>query len=876
MKYIRRIILFLISLFAMLCAFSLFASAAQGHQFVLTLTEPADCVSEGAEIYTCTDCGMTKTETIPALGHDFAPVWTVDREPTCLTLGEKSRHCTRCDARTDLLAIQTTRHNYTKTVIAPTCTEQGYTHWYCNICKTERDDTYTPALGHDPDRWITDKEPTCEHVGMRHRDCLRCKETVEQAPIPANGHIYTETVVEPTCTAPGYTQHTCRACGDTYQTKPTKATGHLFVSTGIIVSAPTCTEKGSETVRCSNCGTTETKTVPALGHEYSASWTIDKAASCTAKGEKSHHCTRCGARKDVTSIDRTAHTPVQDITTPPTCTAAGKSAGTHCGVCGKTLESAAVVPALGHNYVTVKTIKAATCTAKGSEEQTCSRCGSTVSKTTPALGHNYSSSWTIDKAATCKTQGEQSHHCTRCGVRKDVTVIERAAHTPVQDITTPPTCTTAGKSAGTHCSVCGKELEDAAVVPALGHDYIPVNVLTAATCTTKGLAEMQCSRCKLTVTREMPALGHDYSSEWTIDKAATCTAKGEQSHHCSRCGARRDVTAIDRAAHKAVKDKAVAPTCTAAGKTAGKHCSVCGKVLKAQSSVPATGHNKEERLSPATFDKAGKRVSVCTTCQTVFSRETIPALRSIRLSATSFVYDGKVKSPTVSATAAGGKALRNGKDYRVKLAAGRKKIGVYGVKVVFCGNYKGSKTLKFRIVPKQPTGISVSATETAVSLSWNKVPGATGYFVYRCDGKSTTRIAVTANSFFRVKKLKPGTAYTFMIRAYTRVGKDILWSVDSSHKTAATLPKTPNLQLRGAGRTVRLQWNNCGKNCVYEIWYADQKTGPFVCLGKTSKTTFAATDCPRGSTPCFKIKASVVSGGTTLCAVTSDVKSISM
>lgn len=64
---------------------------------------------------------------------------------------------------------------------------------------------------------------------------------------------------------------------------------------------------------------------------------------------------------------------------------------------------------------------------------------------------------------------------------------------------------------------------------------------------------------------------------------ATCT----QPATCS-CGATQG-TALG---HNEVVDSAVAPTCTSAGKTEGKHCSRCNTVLVAQSTIPATGHTE--------------------------------------------------------------------------------------------------------------------------------------------------------------------------------------------------------------------------------------------------------------------------------------------
>ena len=64
-----------------------------------------------------------------------------------------------------------------------------------------------------------------------------------------------------------------------------------------------------------------------------------------------------------------------------------------------------------------------TCTEKGIKTYTCTNCGETKTEDIDALGHNYSSEWTIDKDATCNEEGSKSHHCTRCNDKTDVTVI---------------------------------------------------------------------------------------------------------------------------------------------------------------------------------------------------------------------------------------------------------------------------------------------------------------------------------------------------------------------------------------------------------------------------------------------------------------------
>lgn len=93
--------------------------------------------------------------------------------------------------------------------------------------------------------------------------------------------------------------------------------------------------------------------------------------------------------------------------------------------------------------------------------------------------------------------------------------------------------------------------------------------------------------------------------DWQTTTPATCEQAGEKKRTCSGCG-EEQTQAIPAAGHKEVADAAVKPTCTASGLTAGKHCSVCKKVLIAQTVIPAAGHS----WAPATCT-APKTCSVC-------------------------------------------------------------------------------------------------------------------------------------------------------------------------------------------------------------------------------------------------------------------------
>ena len=103
----------------------------------------------------------------------------------------------------------------------------------------------------------------------------------------------------------------------------------------------------------------------------------------------------------------------------------------------------------------------------------------------------------------------------------------------------------------------------------------------ASSCTTAGSYDnvTKCLDCDEELSREtvtVDALDH------TAGAAATCTT----AQTCTVCSA----VIANALGHTEVVDKAVAATCTTAGKTEGKHCSVCNEILVAQQTVAATGH----------------------------------------------------------------------------------------------------------------------------------------------------------------------------------------------------------------------------------------------------------------------------------------------
>ena len=499
------------------------------------VTTDATCTAPGVRTYTCSKCQNTKTEPIPALGHEM------------------------------------THHPAN----AATCGASGNSEYYsCSRCeKFFKDEAGNVPI--DKDSWVIG--PTGEHDwsnwtpedGVNHkRICSVCSKSETEAHEWDNGRETTPA----TCTAPGVKTYTCAKCGKT-RTETLVAPGHDLKGTP--ANAATCGAPGNHAYyTCSVChkvfkdaGANEEYTkenewvIPATGnHDYDEVET--KKATCTEKGEKKLTCKVCNHTKTV-ETPALGHETTLTPAKAATCGAAGNSAYYTCSRCNKYFSDANganeiakdswVIPASGNHDYDEEVTKQPSCTEKGEKKLTCKVCSHTKTVEIPAQGHDMTK--TPAKAATCVAAGNTEYYsCSRCQKHfSDVNGANEIAenswiipatgvHTYTETVTKKATCTEKGEKKLV-CSVCDdtKTVE----IDALGHNEETVEVTKPATCIVDGEKVYKCSRCgEVQKTEVIKAEGHKFSTEWTVDVEATVGKAGSKSHHCLNCDERADVTEI--------------------------------------------------------------------------------------------------------------------------------------------------------------------------------------------------------------------------------------------------------------------------------------------------------------------------------------------
>ena len=651
------------------------------------------------------------------------------------------------------------------------------------------------VAGHTFGTWTTTKNATCTQVGTKSRKCTVCGKTETQT-IAKTGHkSVTDKAISATCTTDGKTEGShCSACGAVIKAQETiKATGHKFGNWTTTKSA-TCTESGTQIRKCEICGATESKSLSAKGH-----------------------------------------TEIVDKAIPATCTTDGKTEGSHCSVCGQTIKKQNIIPAIGHIYDSGKLVSSPTCTEVGTKIYTCTICGAVKTETIEAKGHNYSDEWTIDKNATCTEEGQKSHHCMTCDEKKDVTIIPKTEHNyDSGTITKRVTCTDNGEMTYT-CTECGTIKTE--MIKAMGHTIVTDEAMPV-TCIMDGKTEgSHCSVCGeiFKAQQIIKASGH-YFGIWNVSEPASCVNNGTQTRQCKTCGI-TETKDVPASGHTEVIDKAIAATCTTDGKTEGSHCSVCGAVIKAQTTITATGHKSSGWIidKAASIGVKGSKHRECTFCKKVLETAEIPALSrisiskaSVTLSTSTYAYNGKAKTPSVTVKV-GGKTLKKDTDYTVSYS-NNIKVGTAKVTITGKGNYTGtiSKTYSIKNDFKKATisGISTKAF----------------------TGKNITQsITVKYNG----KTLKNGTDYTVSYSSNKNIGTATV-KIAGKGSYTGTITKTFKInpakqeiqKLTAKSKAFFVDWAQKGSATGYEIQYATNSKFTSakkvtITNNKTDKTTIS-------------------------------------
>lgn len=603
---------------------------ALGHKYETVSTDDATCTTPKTVHKECTRCHDKKDETSgEALGHNWRTssdknsktcircktthihTWDEGKysvEPTCKDAGKKLFTCTDC-GDTKTVAVKSLGHDYQLVRTDPaTCTTPAINHYTCSRCedKVDQEDKDHPALGHD---WKKNDDGTVT--------CQRCGQTHE--------HKWnTEVISEASCTTDGVTRHTCSICGDTYDDVVKGGHKWTYKKTGTNTSVclctvcgktkehnfsifsdkenekkdPTCTKAGMVVATCADCGRRRwvyDETRPALGHDWKDNG--DGTATCQREG--------CGK----------SHTHTLDegeVTKKPSCEDTGVKTY-HCKEADCNYTKTEDIAATGHNWDDGKITTEASCDHTGVKTYTCKACGDTRTETIAMLEHTWDEGQVTTKP-TCTKKGIRTYTCKVCKATKTED-IEATGHDYKVKDHKDATCTEDGYTTSV-CKNCGDEKKE--TIKATGHQHTEVRGAKKATCIEEGYTgDTYCTDCEnmISTGKKIEKTDHTWDNG-VVSKDPTCTEKGSKTYTCAVCRETK-TEEIPATGHqnKEVRDKKAA-TCTKAGYTGDTYCKDCGELLKTGKETDALGHTwgKGKVTRKSTYTAAGQITYTCSRC----------------------------------------------------------------------------------------------------------------------------------------------------------------------------------------------------------------------------------------------------------------------
>lgn len=252
-------------------------------------------------------------------------------------------------------------------------------------------------------------------------------------------------------------------------------------------------------------------------------------------------------------------------------------------------------------------VVAATETAEGYTQHTCSKCGYTYrDEFTEKLPCQHEFTDRVVEP-TCTEEGYTLHTCSKCGYS------ERTDETPMvphnfRDEVVASTCSEQGYTKHT-CIVCGHEETDT-YTEKKAHTYTDETV--AATCSSRGYTQHTCTVCgHVEQDNYTETLPHTYTDTVT---SPTYRERGYTTHTCTVCGYSYVDSYVDKlvcTSHQYTETERRDATCAAAGYVK-KTCSLCGNTVTEE--IPALAHTFADTVTEATCTTGGHTTHTCTAC----------------------------------------------------------------------------------------------------------------------------------------------------------------------------------------------------------------------------------------------------------------------
>ena len=315
-----------------------------------------------------------------------------------------------------------------------------------------------------------------------------------------------------------------------------------------------------------------------------------------------------------------------------------------------------------------------------------------------------------------------------------------------------------------------------------------------------------------------------------------------------------------------------------------KTCAICQEVIYER--IKETDHSYSWVIDRCASEKTnGIKHEECKVCNSVKNSETIIHPSSSKLQYSKLSFTGERRIPSVLVNDAEGNPLIQGVDYYLTGDTSATNVGRYYIKVNYRGDYTGSKTLYYTIVPEKVTAFNaeLSGGHNNVKISWTKSVGASGYYVsYKkssedsyCSQKKTTK------NYYYFDDLSSNTEYDFRVVPYY-LNSDTKYYLSSEYDyvTLKTLknikaPSSITGYLYVNHDDIRISWGKSSGAAGYNVYYKSALEDTYQLLDSTTaRNTDKAKDLRDGIKYTFRVVPYYMDGNQKVDGYYGKIKSV--
>ncbi len=656
-------------------------------------------------------------------------------------------------------------------------------------------------------------------------------------------HSYSSSVVSPTCTQQGYTVYTC-SCGYSYNGNYTSARGHSFGSWTITKPA-TCTSTGTKKRVCNTCGYSETETIAKTSH-IASDWIVDEEATSSTTGSQHKECTTCGEILETQTIDKISHT-ISDwiIEQEATCTEDGFKYK-ECTVCGDVIETETLY-ATGH-------VESDWIIADGYQYIECVNCGELLE--TEAIEPVYCdcafTNYVYNNDATTYRDGTKTAYCDNgCGEMRTLRAIGTALNPIIIDIYPGET----------------KKVSLAPETAVIYKIHSTDNLTEGYWFSLKYPEELTPETIKNYYADNSPIDWDEYNAEvpieWEeyydvesygfLDGGMGDIFEGEEkfSPHISKAGQVYYIEVVSK------YDEPIDISLSMSGSYDIANPEATHTV--------STWKITEE----ATVYSAGEKVGECTECGATVKEEipqlkcSKPTLENVRNATNGVrIVWSKVKGADsyniYRRTKSGSYCLigTTEKSYFDDESAVSGKRYYYSVKAVNEAGESAYSSADSIYHLATPTLTKICNATGGLKITWSKVSGAEGYYIYRklYGAEEWTKIAtIKDNSTVSYKdtKVSEGKVYVYTVKAFDGKRKS---SIDSDGIWLRYLKKPTLKTISNTGNGVKITWDEITKAEKYNV-YRRVSNSEYKYIGSTTNTYYTDKTATSGKKYYYTIRA---------------------